>query len=151
MAPLDNTRLAPTARRQSSSGFPYLGYWVSFCSPHGLVPTWCSPNLASLRRCPRRRCVLGRSSARMLERYGRRMADPSRVFRWAHRRGKWLWILCCLHCQNRCLKIVNSNELFQKFVKRPVHSEKSCPNLYIFGKFIKNGAFFVFTASSESL
>jgi hypothetical protein len=29
--------------------------------------------------------------------------------------------------------------------------EKSCPFLLIFGKLVKNGAFFVFTACSESL
>jgi hypothetical protein len=40
---------------------------------------------------------------------------------------------------------------YQVKPKGPDNSEKSRHNLYIFGKFIKNGAFFVFTAYLESL
>uniref|UniRef100_A0A914E5X4 Fatty acid desaturase n=1 Tax=Acrobeloides nanus TaxID=290746 RepID=A0A914E5X4_9BILA len=36
-------------------------------------------------------------------------------------------------------------------VRKKDQWEKSCPFLLIFGKFMKNGAFFVFTVNSESL
>ena len=51
----------------------------------------------------------------------------------------------------RLTKLLPDKYMVKKSPKTPLDDVEICHNLYIFGKFVKNGAFFVFTVNSESL
>ena len=51
----------------------------------------------------------------------------------------------------KLIKLLPDKYKVKKSPKTPLDDVEICHNLYIFEKFVKNGAFFVFTVNSESL